>query len=54
MSGSVDFQLAHSDGKGRIVFKAAGMASMYDIKMQFNYREQLAGQEMKYRNVTSS
>ena len=54
LSNSVDFQLAHSDRMGRIVFKAAGMASMYDIKMQFNYREQLAGQEMKYRNVSCS
>ena len=54
LSGSANFQLAHSDGMGRIVFKAAGMASVYDIKMQFNYREQLAGQEIRYKNVSCS
>ena len=54
LSGSANFQLAHSDAKGKIVFRADGMASLYDVKMQFNYSEQHAGGELKWKNVSRS
>jgi hypothetical protein len=54
LSGSVGFQLASTDAMGRIIFKADGMASLYDVKMQFNYSEQHAGQEVKWKNVSRS
>ena len=54
VSGSANFQINHTDDMGKILFKADGSASLYDIKIQFNYREQLAGQEMKYKNVSRS
>lgn len=54
LSGSANFQLAHSDAKGKIVFRADGMASLYDVKMQFNYSEQHAGEEVKWKHVSRS
>ena len=54
LSGSASFQLAHTDAMGKIVFKADGMASLYDVKMQFNYTEQHAGQELKWKHVSRS
>ena len=54
LSGSANFQLAHSDAMGKIVFKADGMASLYDVKMQFNYSEQHAGEGMKWKHVSRS
>lgn len=54
LSGSANFQLAHSDALGKIVFKADGMASLYDVKMQFNYSEQHVGEEMKWKHVSRS
>ena len=54
LSGSANFQLAHSDAMGKIVFKADGMASLYDVKIQFNYSEQHAGEEMKWKHVSRS
>ena len=53
-SGSTNFQIDHTDAMGKILFKADGSASLYDVKMQFNYREQLAGQEMKCKHVSRS
>ena len=54
LSGSASFQLGHTNAKGKIVFKADGMASLYDVKMQFNYSEQHAGEEMKWKHVSRS
>lgn len=51
VTGSVGFQQQTSDGVLSIIFRADGMASFYEIEMQFNYREQLAGQEMKRKCV---
>ena len=53
-SGSANFQVYPTDAMGKILFKADGSASLYDAKIQFNYREQLAGQEMKRMNVSRS
>ena len=52
LSGSANFQLAPTDAMGKIIFKADGMASLYDVKMQFNYSEEHVGQEMKWKNVS--
>ena len=54
VSGSANFQIKHTDDLGKILFKADGSASLYDVKMQFNYREQLSGQEMKYKSISRS
>ena len=53
-SASANFQMEQTDVMGKILFRADGSASIYDVKIQFNYREQLAGQEMKYKNVSRS
>lgn len=54
VSGSTNFQMEHTDDLGKILFKADGSASLYDVQIQFNYREQLAGQEMKWKHVSRS
>ena len=54
VSGSANFQIDQTDAMGKILFMADGSASLYDIKIQFNYREQLAGQEMKHKNISRS
>lgn len=53
-SGSANFQIAPTDAMGKIVFRADGEASVYEITMQFNYREQHSGQEMKHKSVSRS
>ena len=54
VSGSANFQINHTDDLGKILFRADGSGSLYDVKIQFNYREKLAGQEIKYKNVSRS
>jgi hypothetical protein len=54
LSSNANFQLTHTDDLGKIVFKADGMASLYDVKIQFNYSEQHAGEELKWKNVSRS
>ena len=54
VSSSTNFEINHTNSLGKILFRADGSASLYDIRMQFNYREQLSGQEMKYKNVSRS
>jgi hypothetical protein len=53
-TSKVSFQLAPSDELGQIVFKADGMASLYDVKMQFNYSEQHGNQEVKWKHISRS
>ena len=36
------------------MFRADGSAPLYEVEMQFNYREQLAGQGMKHKNISRS
>ena len=38
----------------RIVFRADGVAPIYDIRMQFNYLEQHEGQTIKSKNISRS
>jgi hypothetical protein len=54
LSGSANFQMEQSDKLTKIMFKADGMASLYDVKIQFNYGEQHAGEEMKWKHVSRS
>ena len=51
MSAGVGFQLAPTDDLGKIFFRADGTAALYEVAMQFNYREQLAGHEMKQKHI---
>ena len=54
VSSNANFQLAPSNAMEMIVFKADGMASLYDVKIQFNYSEQHAGQPVKWKSVSRS
>lgn len=54
LSSSTNFQLAPSNALGKITFKADGAAALYDVRIQFNYREQHAGQAMEWKNVSRS
>ena len=54
LSGSANFQLGHTNAMGKIVFRADGMASLYDVKVRFNYSEQHVGEEMKWKHVSRS
>lgn len=54
VTGGVTFQSAPSEALGKISFRADGVAPLYEVGMQFNYREQLAGQAMRQRNVRRS
>ena len=54
LTGGVNFKYAPSNATGKINFKADGNASLYEVSMQFNYREQKAGQGMKRKNVRRS
>ena len=51
ITGKVGFQQRPSDDMLSIIFRADGEASFYEIQMQFNYREQIAGQQMKRKYV---
>ena len=53
-SSNTNFQIYHTDDMGKILFRADGSASLYDVKMQFNYREKMEGQEWKQKNVSRS
>lgn len=54
VTGAVSFQSAPSDESGCIYFRADGIAPLYEVCVQFNYREQLAGQGMREKNVRRS
>lgn len=54
MTGGVGFQMAPTDDLRKIMFRADDFAPIYEVSMQFNYREQLAGQEMKEKYVKRS
>lgn len=54
LSGGASFQMTPSNAMEKIMFKADGVASLYDVKIQFNYTEQHAGEEMKWKHVSRS
>lgn len=53
-TGGMNFQLAPTDAVGKLFFRADGAASLYDVKIEFNYREQKAGQEMQMKKISRS
>ena len=54
MTGGVGFQAAPTNELRKIMFRADDFASLYEVSMQFNYREQLAGQGMRKKHVKRS
>lgn len=52
MTSGVGFQEATSNEVRKIMFRADGFASLYEVSIQFNYREQKAGQGVKRKNVS--
>ena len=51
ITNGFSFEEQETDAMNRIMFRADGVASLYEVSLQFNYREQLTGQQMKYKNV---
>ena len=51
MTGGVDFQMTPTNENGRIMFRADAFASLYEVTIQFNYREQWADQDIKEKCV---
>ena len=54
VSGGVNFQQSHSNAMAKIVFRADGVAPIYDIRMQFNYLEQHEGQPIQSKSISRS
>jgi hypothetical protein len=54
VSGATNFQLEETNAMGNVLFRTDGVAGVYELKMQFNYREQHNGQEMKWKSVSRS
>lgn len=48
------FEEQETDAMNRIMFRADGVAALYEVSVQFNYREQLAGHQMRCKNVNRS
>ena len=51
MTGGVGFQVATTNNVREIMFRADGFASLYEVSIQFNYREQKNGQGIVKKNV---
>ena len=51
---SLGFQQSQSNAMSKIVFRADGVAPIYDIRMQFNYLEQHEGQPIKPKSISRS
>ena len=54
MTNGVAFQVATTNEVKKIMFRADDFASLYEVSMQFNYREQKTGQGMKKKNIRRS
>lgn len=50
----VNFQRTPTNALGKLYFRADGEAPLYDVKIEFNYREQKAGQEMQMKKISRS
>ena len=53
MSSSTIFQMAPTNALGKIIFRADGVAPVYEINMEFNYIEQHAN-KIKHKRVSRS
>lgn len=54
MTGGVGFQAAPTNEVRKIMFRADESASLYEVSVQFNYREQWANQETKGKYIKRS
>ena len=54
MTGGVGFQAAPTDEVRKIMFRADESASLYEVSVQFNYREQWTDQGMKRKHIKRS
>lgn len=54
MTGGVGFQTTPTDEVRKIMFRADGAASLYEVSVQFNYREQWTNQGMKRKYINRS
>lgn len=54
LTTGVAFQQPPTNNVNKIMFRADDFASLYEVSMQFNYREQKAGQGIKEKNVKRS
>lgn len=54
LTGNVSFRHTPSNATGKLMFRADGDASLYEVSIQFNYREQKAGQGMRRKKVSRS
>ncbi len=51
ITNGFSFEEQETNAMSRIMFRSDGLAFLYEVSLQFNYREQLTGQQMKYKNV---
>ena len=54
ITNGFSFEEQETDAMNRIMFRADGVAALYEVSVQFNYREQLAGHQMRCKNVNRS
>ena len=54
ITGSMGFQHSHSNAMGKIVFRADGVAPIYEIRMQFDFLEQHEGQPIIPKSISRS
>lgn len=54
LTSGVGFQAAPTETVRRIMFRADGLASLYEVAIQFNYREQRNGQGIVKKSVDRS
>lgn len=51
ISNGFMFEEQETNAKNRIMFRSDGIASLYEISIQFNYHEQHTGQGVQYKKV---
>ncbi len=54
VTGSLAFDDRESNAMNRIMFRADGMAGLYEVAIRFDYHEQLAGQDVRYKSISRS
>ena len=54
ITGGVGFQMATTNAMRKIIFRADGFASLYEVAIQFNYRERKNGHSIVKKSVDRS
>lgn len=54
LTNGMAFEENETNASNRIMFRTDGVARLYEVSIQFNYREQHAGQGMKYKYISRS